>query len=138
MNLSTPIEKTPRVGSQYQKKLNRLGIQTVSDLLFHFPHRYEDFSNLTPIAEVKAEEKVCIQGKVLDIQNIRTRKRGFILTKATIEDKSGTIKIIWFNRPYLTETLKPGILVCLAGKAGLNKKYFPGIYLSSPAYEKIS
>jgi len=138
MNLSTLIEKTPRVGSQYQKKLNRLGIKTVSDLLFHFPHRYEDFSNLTKIVEVKPEEKVCIQGKILDIQNIRTRKRGFILTKATVEDKSGTIKIIWFNRPYLTDTLKPCASVCLAGKAGLNKKYFPGIYLSSPAYEKIS
>jgi len=138
MNLSTPIEKTPRVGAQYQKKLNRLGIKIVSDLLFHFPHRYEDFSNLTPIAEVKDEEKVCIQGKILDIQNIITRKRGFILTKATVGDDSGTIKIIWFNRPYLTDTLKPEVSVCLAGKAGLNKKYFPGVYLSSPAYEKIS
>ena len=77
MNLSTPIEKTPRIGPQYQKKLSKLGIKTVSDLLFHFPHRYEDFSNLTPIDQIKPDEKVCVQGKVLDIQNIVTRKRGF-------------------------------------------------------------
>ncbi len=138
MNLNTPVEKTPRVGPQYQKKLNRLGIKTVSDLLFHFPHRYEDFSNLTPIAEVKPDEKVCIQGKILEIQNIITRKRRFVLTKAEVEDESGAIKIIWFNRPYLVDSLKPGVSVCLAGKAALNKKYFPGVYLSSPAYEKIS
>ncbi len=138
MNLNTPIEKTPRVGPQYQKKLNKLGIKTISDLLFHFPHRYEDFSNLAPIAEVKADEKVCVQGKVLDIQNIITRKRRFVLTKAEVEDDSGTIKIIWFNQPYLVDSLKPGVSVCLAGKAALNKKYFPGVYLSSPAYEKIS
>ncbi|XOB41145.1 MAG: ATP-dependent DNA helicase RecG [Candidatus Nealsonbacteria bacterium] len=138
MNLSTPIEKIPRVGPQYQKKLNRLGIKNIADLLFHFPHRYEDFSNLTPITQVKADEKVCIQGKVLDIQNIITRRRRFVLTKATIKDESGAIKVIWFNRPYLVDSLKPGASVCLAGKAAINKKYFSGVYLSSPAYEKIS
>jgi len=138
MNLNTPIEKIPRIGPQYQKKLNKLGIETISDLLFHFPHRYEDFSNLTPIAEVKTEEKVCIQGKIKDIQNIVTRKRGFVLTKATVEDETGTIKVIWFNQPYLVDSLKPGASVCLAGKAALNKKYFPGVYLSSPVHEKLS
>ena len=138
MNLLTPIEKIPRIGPQYQKKLSRLGIKTVDDLLFHFPHRYEDFSDLTPISKVKVGETVCIQGKILEIKNIRTWHKKMTLTNAIIEDDSGAIKVVWFNQPYLTNSLKQGSLVCLAGKVAIGKKSYAGTYLSSPAYEKIS
>jgi len=135
MNLSTPIEKIPRVGPQYQKRLKRLGIKTVRDLLFHFPHRYEDFSNIIPISEVKKGETISIQGKILDIKNIRTFRKRMTLTQALIGDDSGTIKVIWFNQPYLINTFKKGNKLFLAGKMNQNKN---GRYLSSPAYEKIS
>ncbi|MFQ6049890.1 MAG: ATP-dependent DNA helicase RecG [Candidatus Paceibacterales bacterium] len=138
MDLSTSIEKIPRVGSQYQKKLKKLGIKTISDLLFHFPHRYEDFSNLIPISEVKVGETVCVQGKILEIKNTRTWQKRMIITNAIVKDDSGALKVVWFNQPYLTDTLKPGTLVCLAGKVTTGKKSYSGIYLSSPAYEKIS
>ena len=138
MNLSTQIEKIPRIGPQYQKKLERLGIKTIGNLLFHFPHRYEDFSNLTPISEIKAGETVCTQGKILEIKNTRTWQKRMIITNAIVEDDSGALKVVWFNQSYLTDTLKAGTLVCLAGKVTLGKKSYPGIYLSSPTYEKIS
>ncbi|XOA42768.1 MAG: ATP-dependent DNA helicase RecG [Candidatus Nealsonbacteria bacterium] len=138
MNLSTSVEKIPRIGPQYQKKLKKLGIKTVRELLFHFPHRYEDFSTLTPISEVKIGGTVCIQGKILEIKNTITWKRRMAITEAIVEDDSGAIKVIWFNQPYLIDTLKPENLVCLAGKVALGKKSYPGIYLSSPSYEKIS
>ncbi|XOB46816.1 MAG: ATP-dependent DNA helicase RecG [Candidatus Nealsonbacteria bacterium] len=138
MNLFTSVEKIPRIGPQYQKKLKKLGIKTVRDLLFHFPHRYEDFSTLTPISEVKIGGTVCIQGKILEIKNTITWKRRMAITEAIVEDDSGAIKVIWFNQPYLIDTLKPENLVCLAGKVALGKKSYPGIYLSSPSYEKIS
>ena len=134
MNLSTPIEEIPRIGPQYQKKLKKLGIKTVQDLLFHFPHRYEDFSNLVPVLEVKAGERVCVQGKILEIGNTKTWKKRMILTQAIVRDNSGSIKVVWFNQPYLINVLKAGNLVCLAGKA-ISDKY--GLYLSSPAYEKL-
>jgi ATP-dependent DNA helicase RecG len=135
MDLTTPIEEIPRVGPQYQKRLKKLGIKTVRDLLFHFPHRYEDFSNLVPISEAKLGETVSIQGKILEIENTRTWKKRMILTQALVQDNSGAIKVVWFNQPYLINVLKPGDDVCLAGKVTLGKE---GIYLSSPAYEKIS
>ncbi len=138
LTLSTSVEKIPRIGPQYQKKLMRLGIKTVRDLLFHFPHRYEDFSTLTPISEVKINDTVCIQGKILEIKNTITWKKRMAITEAIVEDESGAIKVIWFNQPYLIDTLKAGDLVCLAGKVALGKKSYPGVYLSSPAYEKIS
>ena len=140
MNLDTPIEKIPRIGAFYQKRLKKLGIKTVYDLFFHFPHRYEDFSKIIPIAEVKLNEVCCIQGKILEIKNSRTWKKRMILTQAIVEDKSSAIKVIWFNQPYLIKSLKTGDMVCLAGKIALGrptKGGYPELYLSSPAHEKI-
>lgn len=134
MNFSTSVEKIPRIGPQYQKKLKRLGIETVKDLVFHFPHRYEDFSNVIPIAKVCLGETVSIQGKILEIKNIRTFKKRMVLTQTLISDNSGTIKVIWFNQPYLINTIKKGDTIFLAGK--MNQKG-QGRYLSNPAYEKI-
>ncbi len=134
LSLSTPIEKIPGIGLTYQKRLKRLGIKTIRDLFFHFPHRYEDFSNIISILEVKLNEAVCIQGKILEIKSFRTWKKRMILTQAVVEDKTAAIKVVWFNQPYLTKSLKPGDSVCLAGKVVLRKG---GLYLSSPVYEKI-
>ncbi|MCH8741418.1 ATP-dependent DNA helicase RecG [Patescibacteria group bacterium] len=134
MLLSTPIEKIPNIGPIYQKRLKKLGIKTVLDFLFHFPHRYEDFSNIIKISEVKQNTPCCIQGKILDIQNSRAWKKRMALTQAIVSDKTGAIKIIWFNKPYLTQTLKPQDLVCLAGKPVIGDK---GLYMSNPIYEKL-
>ena len=134
LTLDTSIEKIPRIGASYQKKLKKLGIKTIENLLFHFPHRYEDFSKIIPISKIKLNEVCCIQGKILEIKNSRTWKKRMILTKAIVRDESSAIEVIWFNQPYLTRTLKSGDTVCLAGKTALGKD---GLYLSSPAHEKI-
>jgi ATP-dependent DNA helicase RecG len=135
MILSLPIEKIPRIGPVYQKRLKRLGIKTIRDLFFHFPHRYEDFSKIIPISEIKLNETVCLKGRVLEIENTRTWKRRMILTKAIVEDKTGAIKIVWFNKPYVTKILKKGDEVSLVGKVSFGKE---GVYLTNPVYEKIS
>ncbi|MBU4298801.1 ATP-dependent DNA helicase RecG [Patescibacteria group bacterium] len=134
MNLSTPIENLPRVGPQYQKKLRKLGIKNVGDIIFHFPHRYEDFSHLISIAKAELGGPFCFQGEIVDIKNIRTFRRRLVLTQMTIDDKTGKLKVMWFNQPYLINTFKKGTFVCLAGKiTGKGKS----IYLSNPAYEKL-
>lgn len=135
MELSTPIEKVPRVGPWYQKRLKRLGIKTVSDLIFHFPHRYEDFSNLIPVAQAKEGGPFCFQGEILDLKNVRTFRKRMVLTQATLQDQTGRLKVIWFNQPYLITTFKKGDIVCLAGKV---VKKGGSMYLSSPAYEKLN
>ncbi len=134
MNLSTPIEEIPRIGPAYQKKLKKLGIKTVRGLLFHFPHRYEDFSDIIPISEVEEGKTVCIQGKIADIKNIRIFKRRMTITETQVNDNSGGIRVTWFNQPYLINTFKKGDFVFLVGKM-VSKK--GRRYLSSPAYEKI-
>ena len=69
MHLYTPIEKISNIGPFYQKKLNKLGIQTVEDLLFHFPYKYDNFSNLVSISKVKEGERCSIKGKIIKIEN---------------------------------------------------------------------
>ncbi len=134
MNLLTPLVQLRGIGPVLQKKLKRIGIVTCHDLLFHFPHRYEDFSDLTPISEIKLNQKCCVRGQIIMIETNRTFRKRMIITSAILKDDNGSIKAVWFNRPYITKILKPGDLVSLAGKALADKN---GIYLSNPAYEKL-
>jgi len=135
MNLSTPIEKIPRIGPQYQKRLKRLGIKKIEDLIYHFPHRYEDFSNLIPIAKAEVGGPFSFQGEILEVKNIRTFRKRMMITQAVLEDETGKLKAVWFNQPYLIKTFKKGDYVCLAGKV---VKKDSSKYLSNPAYEKLS
>ncbi len=134
MELETPIENISRIPASYKKRLEKLGVETVRDLLFHFPHRYEDFSNIIPIAEVGLDETVCVKGIILEIQNRRTWAKRMFITEAVIKDETGPIKVVWFNQPFLTRSLRSGDNVCLAGKVAINEN---GLYLSSPIHEKI-
>ena len=135
MTLATTIKEIPGIGPSFQKKLQKMAIKSVEDLLFHFPRRYEDFADIRPISKVQLNKSCCILGKILEIKNSRTWKKKMILTEAIIEDKTGAIKAVWFNQPYLTRVLKQGDGVCLAGKVSLGDD---GVFLSSPAFEKIS
>ena len=135
LNLDTPIEELPKIGLAYQKKLKKLGVKTVQDLLLYFPARYEDFSNIIPIKKVKVGYTVCVQGRILEVKHTRTFRKWMDITEIIIEDETGSIKALWFNQPYLAKTFKEDDFVCLAGKVSLGKS---GIYLNNPAHERIS
>jgi len=111
-----------------------MGIKTVADLIFHFPFRYEDFSQIRPIKEIKPNEENCLAGKILEIKISRTWKKKLAVVQALITDQTAATKAVWFNQPYLVNVLKEGDWVCLAGKAVFDKR---GIYLSNPVFEKL-
>ncbi len=134
MDISLPIEKLPNVGPRNVPRLNRLGIKTVKDLLWHFPVRYEDYTETVSIDQVEPGQKVNIQGEVLKISSRRIFPRRMSVTNAIVGDSSGAIKVVWFNQPYIENQLIEGTLVSLAGKIILNKH---GLCLSSPTFEKI-
>ena len=134
MDLYSPLAQLPRIGPGLQKKLKKLGLVTVRDLLFHFPHRYEDFSRLDSMANVKINQDSCVQGEIIAIETTRTWRKKLFITEALIKDATGTIKAVWFNRPYLTKILRPKDHIALAGKVAAGKK---GIYFSNPSYEKL-
>lgn len=137
LNLQTKIEEIPRIGSAYQKRLKKMNISTVADLLYHFPSRYEDFSDVIEIVSAKKQlgQNVCVQGEITEIGSTHTFKKFINIVELTIQDNSGKIKALWFNQPFLLKSLKEGSFVCLAGKVALGKE---DIYLSNPIHEIIN
>jgi len=132
MKLSSSVAELPLVGPYYQKKLLKLEIKTISDLIYHVPHRYIDFTKTIPISKVKAGDILTIKGEVKSIKNQYTRSVRKIQI-AEISDKTGTILAIWFNQPFLINTLKVGENISLSGKIDwFGRK----IALISPEYEK--
>lgn len=134
LTLKTPISKLSMVGPVYLGRLRKVGIEKVEDLLHYYPFRYDDFSDIRKISEVEVGETVSIAGKILDIENIRTRRRRMFLTQAIVEDDTAAIKIVWFNQPYIADNLKKGVNVSLSGKITYAKEE---LQLSNPAYELL-
>ncbi len=79
ISLDTSVEQLPKIGLSYQKKLKKLGIKTVQDLLFYFPARYDDFSDIIPINKVQAGQIACVQGKIISVD--QTLRHGSGQTK---------------------------------------------------------
>lgn len=111
-----------------------MGITTARDLLFHFSRTYEDFSNITKIKDAHEGETYCVCGKILEIKDVRTFRKRLSITHAIVQDDTGPIRVLWFNQPYLAQSLHEKDDICIAGKVARNKE---GLYFSSPTYEKI-
>lgn len=135
MNFSTKIEEIPHVGKVYGKRLKAIGIKTLADLIYYFPREYKDFSKISKIKDIKINEKACVQGKIISIEQNKTWVKRMIITTALIQDDTGAIEAVWFNQPYIGKTLNIGDEIILAGKLSLQNRT---IQLSSPIYEKIS
>ncbi len=114
--LARSLETLPGVGPAVNKKLERLGLATVGDLLLHRPFRYEQPVDELRIAELGGEDEVAIRGEVLSVSK-RRRGRLQMLT-ARVSDGSATISATWFNQPWLERQLQPGTAVRLRGRQG--------------------
>jgi ATP-dependent DNA helicase RecG len=117
------------------RRLEKMGIKTVHDLLWHFPTRYEDFTKIYPIAELEPGQQATITGTVEEIQSKRSWRRAMSIVEATIADESGSIRAVWFNQPYVANVLKTGRMANFAGKASVSEE--GEIYFSNPVYEVI-
>ncbi len=135
--LSTPLSKISGMQTRFVSKLKKLGIETVGDLIFHFPVRYEDFSRVYTIEELSAGGEATITATVESIKSRHTWKRGLFLVEAELADETGTIRATWFNQPYIKNILQPGRVANFAGKVVASKSSGE-IYLSNPTYELVS
>lgn len=133
-NLSKEIKYVKGIGPKRANKLSKLGIFTVSDLLFYFPRQYEDRNNLKKIFELKDEEKVTIRVIVNNIETSNVRK-GLVITKVGVRDETGFARLVFFNQEYISSTLKKGDTIFVFGKV---KKTSHGLELSSCEVEQMS
>lgn len=115
MELLTLLSDLPRA-KRFLPKLKKLGLTTVGDLVYHFPYRYEDFSRVVPIASLKLGEPGTVRGTIASIKTTRIFRRRLTITEARVEDASGSVRVVWFNQPYLSNVLTEGKEVNLAGE----------------------
>lgn len=135
ITLNTALKDISGVGIAYQKRLEKLGVHTVRDLVYYFPRRYEDVSKVVPIAQLVEGEHASVHGIIKTVSARRGWGRVRFIIEAVIEDESGAIRAVWFNQPYLTKTLKKGVKLSLATKPTRDKK--GKLVLSSPEFELL-
>ncbi|HBU27986.1 TPA: ATP-dependent DNA helicase RecG, partial [Candidatus Uhrbacteria bacterium] len=128
------VTTLPGIGPKLAKAYTYLGIQTIRDLLFAFPLRYEDFREIKGIADVEPGVATTIRGTVTSIRSRRSARKKMVLTEATIEDGTGTISAVWFHQPYIARILKTGDHLSLSGK--IDDGY--GLSIVNPQFEKIA
>ncbi len=134
MDLSTKLSHIVGVGPTLAKRLEKLELYTVEDLINHYPFRYDDFSHISTTLEAKVGEKVTLQGEVWSISNIFTRSRR-VITNAIFNDGNGVIELVWFNQSWLTKSIKTGDRLQVSGKVNKKGNKFS---ILMPVWEKIS
>jgi ATP-dependent DNA helicase RecG len=95
------------VGPARARDLAHAGLYTVRDLIFHLPFRYEDRRGVLPVAAAVAGSAATFRGRLVGVRRIRTRRRSFSLVRGFVEDASGRLPVVWFNRPYLVHQTDP-------------------------------
>jgi ATP-dependent DNA helicase RecG len=138
LDLATPLGSLRGIGPKRAEELRERGLVAVEDLLFHLPFRYEDRSRFLPIASLAPGFRATVRGRVRTAVLRRTRAREFTIFEALVEDDSGTIRVIFFNQPYLKTAMPPGREVILYGEAGPARFGRRGLVLQSPQFEVLS
>lgn len=136
ISLNAQLEDVKGIGPKFLEKLQHFNILTVRDLLWHFPFRYEDFSEVSKIIDLQVGQEVTVQGIIEEIKPRKSWKRGMFIIEAKITDETGSIKAIWFNQRFLLAVLKKGRLVSLSGKVIAAKD--GSLCLSHPTHEFIT
>jgi len=113
-NQDTPVQFLKSVGPARARSLSRLGIETVGDLLCHYPRRYFDRSSAVPIRGLKPGQDATVQGEILTASERRTRRGGSVLT-VTVGDDTGVLFCVWFNQKFLLKQFKSGRKVMVSG-----------------------
>ena len=133
--LDTPIQYLKGIGPKKAQVFARLGIETIEDLIYHFPYRYEDRSQFIPISKLEEGKTQTIKATVLASGERKSwKRRRFSILKAAFGDETGKIFCVWFNQPYLKDYFKPGQEVILYGRV---ERYEKQLQINSPEFEII-
>jgi ATP-dependent DNA helicase RecG len=134
--LDTPVSSLPDIGSANEKRLNKLGIHTVRDLLLTLPFDWETYGAPAAVSSLTVGVQASVVGTVISIAPRVTKIKKMRLTEATIRDDSGSgIRVVWFNQPFVARQLHRGDRV---GVAGMVKSGYGGMLeMQNPHHEKI-
>src|SRR5256712_2633450 len=135
--LDASVEQLPNVGPLNAKRLAKLGIKTVRDLLLTLPFGFETYGGPTEIATLEPGTQATVVGIVTSVTAKITRHRRMKLTEAVLGDGSGgKLRIAWFNQMYLAKQLHKGDRIAVAGTV---KRGYAGLLeMQNPHHEKLA
>jgi ATP-dependent DNA helicase RecG len=116
LEIDSPLTALRGIGPVRARTLSTVGLRTVRDLLYRLPFRYEDRRQLTAVGEVSEEGACTLSACISDLKRIRIRRRGLSVVKGWLEDDSGRMPAVWFNRPYLMQQVEEGERYLLHGR----------------------
>ncbi|MFA5361906.1 MAG: ATP-dependent DNA helicase RecG [Candidatus Omnitrophota bacterium] len=130
-----PIRFIKGIGPKRANIMARYGIQSVEDMLYYFPRRYEDRTRFSSVAGAKEGDILSLKVKILSFRERRSfRNRRFSLTEVLAGDESGALVCVWFNQPYLKQYFKAGTDLILYGKI---ERYAGRLQMSAPDFEIV-
>ena len=135
LDFQAPITTVKGIGEKKQQALERMGVQSINDLLYTFPRRHDDYSKLKPIGSLWYGEFVTVIGSVESVSSRAVRSGKMKIVEALISDKSGAIRATWFNQPWIESQLKKAKQVVLSG---LVEQYLGRLVMNSPEWEPLS
>jgi ATP-dependent DNA helicase RecG len=122
------------VGPRHAQTLQKLGLYTLGDMLYYFPRRYEDYSQLKPIKGLWYGEQVTVIGAVQSVSSRAVRGGKMQLVEAIISDGTGALRLSWFNQPWIANRLKNGASISVSGKV---EQYLGRLVMNNPDWEPI-
>jgi len=134
-DLRGPVQYVKGVGPQRAEALAKAGMRTVEDLLHYLPLRYEDRRQFARIADLRSGMKIAVAGQVA-VAGLR-RARRMTLYEIRLDDGSGRLKALWFNQPFLRDTLLKGRRAVLFGTVERDSYGGAGLMMSSPQWELV-
>jgi ATP-dependent DNA helicase RecG len=130
--LQSPLQFLKGVGPRRAADLQRVGLHTLEDLLYRFPIRYEDRATFLTIASLRPGMTASVVGEIVGCGLRPTRRPRFKIFEMLVRDRTGSLRAIWFNQPFLNDIFKPHQRVILYGKLELTSH---GLQFQSPQYE---
>lgn len=120
--MNEDVSEVKGVGDSVAKKLKVLGLKTKHDLIWNFPRRYDDFSNLTKISDINPGP-ISIKAKIMQV-NGRYVRRGMHITEALATDGTASARLVWFNQPYRAKAIKSNQYYFISGNYELSRSRF--------------
>jgi ATP-dependent DNA helicase RecG len=122
------------VGPRHAQTLGKLGLHTLGDMLYYFPRRYEDFSQLKPIKELFYGHQVTVIGAVQSVHTRPIRGGKAQIVEVIISDGTGALRLSWFNQPWMANRLKKDDAIAVSGKI---EQYLGRLVMNNPDFEPV-
>ncbi len=132
--LNAPLTVLQGVGPKHAATLETLGLHTLGDLLYYYPRRYDDYSQLKPIKSLWYGEQVTVIGAIQSVYSRPIQGGARSMLEAVLADGTGSLRLIWFNQPWLANRLREGTQISVSGTI---EQHLGRLVMRQPDWEPV-